>query len=206
MRKLLPHAVSWLGWSLKKTCRVRFFRDPRLRLRSAKIPYVYAVLHGEHVLALLAHDEPAVAAMVSRSRDGDVLQRLLALLHVRAVRGSTGYGRGSKGGGEALVALASVVTPSMPGMLVVDGPRGPYGHVHRGIARLVRGRQAMILPVRLRCSWGLTLMHQWDHLRIPLWGARIDAYFANPIAAAATDIDDDWVRNKVQLALHAWPF
>ncbi|MCC6508773.1 MAG: hypothetical protein IT423_06680 [Pirellulaceae bacterium] len=63
----------------------------------------------------------------------------------------------------------------------MDGPRGPRGHVHKGVAVMARTCDAAILlmvPVPTR-RW--VISRSWDRLQIPLPFSRIDGYFAQPI-------------------------
>jgi lysophospholipid acyltransferase (LPLAT)-like uncharacterized protein len=100
-----------LGWVLalilvcwRQMCRYRVVNDPRPRLRELGRPYIYAILHAHQMAGFLANDEQPLAAMVSRSRDGDLLMPILKLQRVRAARGSTRKDGQDKGGSAALAS------------------------------------------------------------------------------------------------------
>ncbi len=94
-----------LGWAMglvllcwRQTCRYRVVNDPRPRLRELGTPYIYALLHAHQMAAVFVNDEERLAAMVSRSADGDLLVPSLTLRRVRAARGSTRRKGKDKGG------------------------------------------------------------------------------------------------------------
>lgn len=171
-------------WAL--TCRVRLHHDPRPALRAAGKPYVYALLHGHQIAAVLANDEPAMAAMVSRSTDGDLLVPSLRARRVVAVRGSGRRGKASKGGETALRQLITLNRGGMPVLLAVDGPRGPRGHVHRGIFALAQASGAMIVPVTAIGRRSFVLKRTWDLTSLPLLGTVIDLKFGEPLQVDST--------------------
>jgi lysophospholipid acyltransferase (LPLAT)-like uncharacterized protein len=159
------------------TCRVRVHNDPRPALRAQGKPYVYALLHGHQVAAVLANDEPAMAAMVSRSTDGDLLVPSLRARHVVAVRGSGRKGAQMKGGATALRQLITLNRAGTPVLLAVDGPRGPRGEVQGGVVALAQATGAVILPVTAVGRRSHCLSKTWDRTALPLPGTVIDLTF-----------------------------
>ncbi len=172
-------AVLLVLWRL--TCRYRVEGDPRPSLRVRGKPYVYALLHAHQAAAVFVNDERRLAAMVSRSADGDLLVPALRVRGVQAVRGSTRKGERDKGGRAALQRLRELVVAQVPALLAVDGPRGPRNHVHRGVAELALETGAAILPTVVVPSRRLILTRTWDRLQLPLPFALIRLIFAEPI-------------------------
>ena len=114
--RLLYIALGWvLGLLLvcwRRTCRYRVVNDPRPRLRDLGRPYIYALLHAHQVAAVFVNDEERLAAMVSRSRDGDLLVPSLSLRRVQAARGSTSKRAQDRGAERPSLSSA---TCSLPG-------------------------------------------------------------------------------------------
>lgn len=196
MRKssIRSHAIAWAAAALilvlRWTCRVRVHGDPRETLRRDGVRYIYAVLHAHQVAAILG-GERGTGAMVSRSRDGEIIVPSLRIRGIIPVRGSGSRGgnRG-RGGKEALEALIRHVVGGRPAYLAVDGPRGPRGKVQRGITTLARRADAVVLcmiPVPRR-RW--VLRKAWDRLQIPKPFTRIDGYFAEPIRALEAETSE----------------
>ena len=179
-RQLLGGALAWVVVILRRTCRYEIFDDPRPALRAAGRPYIIALLHAHQAGALMGSDEPKLAAMVSRSRDGDLLVPALRTTGVEAVRGSARSRARGKGGLEALERLGEWLAEGVPVLLAVDGPRGPRGHVHLGVAELARRSHApvvalVVVPSRRWCVPG-----SWDRFQLPLPFAKIRGYFGTP--------------------------
>lgn len=165
-----------------RSCRVKVICDPRPQLRLQGRPYVYALLHEHQVAAVLANDEPRMAAMVSRSDDGDLLVPSLRARGVLAARGSGGGRAGRKGAETALRQLIALNRGGVPVLLAVDGPRGPRGVVHGGVVTLARATGAMILPVAVVAKRALILGRTWDRTQVPFVGTTLHLVFASPIA------------------------
>ena len=187
--KLLRVAVGYLAALIvlvwRRTCRYEVINDPRPALRNSHTPYLYALLHAHQVAALFVNDEERLAAMVSRSADGDFLVPTLTLRGVAAVRGSTRKAGRDKGGRTALAQLGELLASEVPGLLAVDGPRGPRGHVHRGVIDLAMERNAVILPVVVVCSRRWTLTKTWDQFQIPKPFAHVCLCLGEPMTAPA---------------------
>jgi lysophospholipid acyltransferase (LPLAT)-like uncharacterized protein len=197
-------AISWgaacVVLLLRWTCRVRLHNDPRGALKAAGKRYIYAVLHAHQVSAIV-DGEPGTGAMVSRSLDGQIIVPALRVRGIVPVRGSGGRGDGGgRGGREALQALIDHVRGGRPAYLAVDGPRGPRGHVHKGIAVLARQADAAVIlmvPVPTR-RW--ILKRAWDRLQIPRPFSRIDGYFAEPLTSEEGESAEAF-RARIELRL-----
>jgi lysophospholipid acyltransferase (LPLAT)-like uncharacterized protein len=167
MFSLAGWAIALLVLLLRATCRYRVIDDRRPDLRAAGRPYAYALLHAHQVAAVCVNDEAHMAAMVSRSADGDMLAPSLRVRRVTAVRGSTRSSRGDKGGRAALAELTEMARRCVPVLLAVDGPHGPRGHVHHGVVDLAVAAGAVVLPVAVLPSRRWILRGTWDRLQIP---------------------------------------
>ena len=200
----LPHLAGWLLAVLvllwRVSCRAVVRDDPRPALRAEGRPYVYAILHAHQVAAVLINDDPGIAAMVSQSRDGDLLAPSLRVTGVVAIRGSTHKPGRDKGGRHALEQLKAHTRHGLPSLLAVDGPNGPRNHVHRGVVDLARGTDATILPCVIVPSRRWTLRGTWDRFQIPQPFCRLFMTFAPPLDPRA-ERDDVRLRQSVRAAL-----
>lgn len=174
----MPYLVTGFIRLLRLTCRVRAINDQRDALRAEGQPYIYAGLHAQQI-AMVVHAEPGSGALVSRSRDGDLIARTLEKTGAVPIRGSGGSSR--KGGAAALRALVNHVTGGRPACLAVDGPKGPRGVIHPGIALLSQKTGAPVLVMALVPTRRLVLSRTWDRTQIPLPFCRIDGAFGDPI-------------------------
>lgn len=182
------------------TCRIRVHHDPRQELRANGKRYIFSVLHAHQVSAIV-DSERGTGAMVSRSLDGQMIVPALRVRGVIPVRGSGGRGRGGRGGREALDQLIEHVRSGHPAYLAVDGPRGPRGYVHKGVAVLAQRCDAAVLLMVAVPSQRWILKRSWDRLQIPLPFSRIDGYFADPIIPIEGESAEQ-LRQRIESALN----
>ena len=187
LKRAIGRILSVVAVVVRRTCRVRIDADPRASLRAAGKAYVFAILHSHQLAALLANDEPRLAAMISRSPDGELLRPSLTRFGVEPVLGSTRSAARDKGGPRALDTLSLRATRGVPILLAVDGPRGPRGRVHRGAADLAKRTGLPIVPVVIVPSRRWLLRSTWDRFQIPQPFSTIRVFFGEPVYARADE-------------------
>jgi len=116
------------------------------------------------------------SVMISRSRDGELIARLIERLHFRPVRGSS-----SSHGREALAAMVHDLKEHPFAVHALDGPTGPRGVVKAGLIRMAQLSGASIVPVYISCSrfWQL---RSWDRFIIPKPFSTVRVRFDDPIS------------------------
>lgn len=204
MKKFWIRGVSWcivaIVVVLKWTCRRHLLNDPRPVLRANRIPYLYAALHA-HQIATLLCSESQTGALVSRSNDGQMIVPALQCMGVTVVRGSgrnrDGVDRGGKGAIDRLVAH---VHSGKPGYIAVDGPRGPRGCVHMGIASLSERTDAVVIPIAAVPNKRWILRRAWDRMQIPLPFCRIEGRFGKPLRREPNESMEQF-RRRIELSL-----
>ncbi|MEM6531668.1 MAG: DUF374 domain-containing protein [Myxococcota bacterium] len=191
MKRALHVVVGWIialiTISLTLTCRRRKLEDSRPALRDSGRHYVLAGLHAHQAAMVFFNDEARLAAVVSRSTDGELLVPSLRARGVTPVRGSTAKNGRDKGGARALVQMIRLVRDGAVGLITVDGPRGPRNTVHPGILKLAERSEAQIVPVAIVPSARLILKGTWDRMQIPLPFSRLDYAFGPPLDPGAFD-------------------
>jgi len=103
----------------------------------------------------------AIPIMISRSRDGEFISRIVKNSGFMPVRGSS-----SRGGKEALREMVGVIEKYRIGGHVVDGPTGPPRVVKAGLIAMAQRTGAVICPVYLvyeKC-W---VFNSWDRFMVP---------------------------------------
>lgn len=108
-------------------------------------------------------------AVISNSRDGDLIGAIVARFGVEAVRGSSNDPRKTdrdKGGREAFgAALAALQAGAVVG-ITPDGPRGPRMRAQPGVAVLSAAAQVPVLPLAVSTRRG-RLLGSWDRFLMP---------------------------------------
>ena len=114
--------------------------------------------------------------MISQSRDGEVISRLVELLGWKAARGST-----SRGGRDALAAMVEELGHRQVAGHIVDGPRGPACRIKPGIAVLAQRTGAHIVPVYVGYARAWEA-RSWDRFQIPRPFSSVLLRFGLPLA------------------------
>jgi len=163
---------------------------------------------GERLIFCLWHDElfsliPVarqlkVVAIVSPSKDGDYLERILAAKNVGAVRGSS-----TRGGVRALLSLARMMkNEQVHACITIDGPVGPRHVAKEGGLFLANRTSGRIVPVRIYMKHALRLP-TWDKFQIPLPFSKVVIRFGEPWEEgqkAVPNIEEETLRrNKARL-------
>ena len=126
----------------------------------------------------------APSAMISQSRDGDIIAKVASLLNFRPVRGSS-----SRGGKEALADMIADLAENQMAVHALDGPRGPRGVVKPGLIVMAQSAGVPVVPVYISVdrAWALK---SWDRTLIPKPFSTITVRWDDPIVVPE-DIDEE---------------
>jgi len=172
---------------LRRTVRLRFHNDETIRSwERGNQRFLLAFWHRHLLLMRYAYRGSRMSVLVSRSRDGELIARVLKHLGIRTSRGSSARG-GSVGMRDLLRVAASgsdiAVTP--------DGPRGPLRQVQPGVVLAAAASGLPLIPVALAASRAREL-GSWDRMPIPLPGARVDIVYGEPLRVPRDARADEW--------------
>lgn len=171
--------ISLTGW----TTRLRVVGgEHRERLKAAGKGWIYAVWHQRQVLLTYTHRGDGAHILVSRSKDGEVIAKVLELSGINAVRGSS-----SRGAAAATRKLLDLATAGRVIGFTPDGPKGPARQVKSGVLYLAKESGLPILPLASASSRKLEFAGSWDRFQIPLPFARGALVYAPPIYVKAGD-------------------
>jgi hypothetical protein len=140
-----------------------------------------------------------MAALVSASRDGALLARILELFNVQPVRGSS-----SRRGAQALRELVTWGRRDHDLAITPDGPRGPRYVVQEGVISAAQLTGLPIVPVAYRLSWKITFK-SWDRFQFPLPFARCEVITgpALRVPREATTAERATLRQQLEEQLRA---
>lgn len=166
---------------------------------------IYVVWHNRLALCLEIYRGyvrqhragPGLAAMVSASRDGALLARILELYGVQPVRGSS-----SRRGPQALLELTSWAERGYDLAMTPDGPRGPRYVAQAGVIALAQVTGLPIVPASYTLSRAWRL-HSWDGFLVPLPFARWEIVVAAPLRVPreASDAEREALRQQLETTL-----
>lgn len=135
---------------------------------------IFSTWHNRLALSLMIYrryvvrvdPERRLAAMVSASRDGGLLARVLEHFSVEPVRGSS-----SRRGPQALREMISWSERGYDLAITPDGPRGPCYQVQDGVISTAQLTGLPIMPVSYHLNWKFR-PKSWDRFQVPLPFAR----------------------------------
>ena len=166
-------ALLWLlgrSWSVRRTNTADYDR----RLASGE-RCIYALWHARMLPLVYAYRGLGVAALVSRSRDGELIAGIIERMGYVAARGSS-----TRGGREGFVELVRCAEQGRSLTITPDGPRGPARIVKPGLVHLASRTGLPVLPVAsaARRAW---VMPSWDGFRVPWPFAVVRIAYGDPI-------------------------
>jgi lysophospholipid acyltransferase (LPLAT)-like uncharacterized protein len=176
-RQVFPRAGLLLVKLLSSTYRCRLVgMENEKRILDDHGTVVYASWHQRFFpgITLFATRKP-IAIIISQSRDGEMIARVVDILGWRSVRGSS-----SKGGFRALKELRRLTRKGYRVGHIVDGPQGPFGVVKPGLLTIAQFAGTPILPVIMSAEkrW---VFNSWDRFMVPKPFSNIFVRFAQPI-------------------------
>jgi lysophospholipid acyltransferase (LPLAT)-like uncharacterized protein len=136
---------------------------------------IYASWHQRLFYSIHRLRRRRVTVMISQSRDGEYIARLINWLGLKDVRGSS-----TRGGVDALKDLVRKMKNGTNGGMIPDGPTGPAREAKIGTIILARMTGAPIVPL----AWGADrcwVFNSWDRFMIPKPFARISYCYGEPI-------------------------
>jgi hypothetical protein len=161
---LFPNLLYYLFSMYAKTLRVTFEGEQKLQKHledggKVVISSWHQKFFGGFYLPRIFAWSPCI--MISQSRDGDFISKVVQRIGWILVRGS-----GSRGGREALQIMVRGVMQYRVRGHIVDGPTGPPCIIKPGLILLARAACAAICPgiVSYENAW---TAHSWDRFMIP---------------------------------------
>ena len=139
-------------------------------------PIVFALWHDELFAPCYLHQKEGIIALVSASKDGEFLARILERMGYNLCRGSS-----TRSGVRALKGAVDMMQHlERDAVVTVDGPKGPRHQVKDGAIYLAYKSGAWIVPVRVRSSRVKRFNRAWDRFQLPLPGALCRVLYGTP--------------------------
>jgi lysophospholipid acyltransferase (LPLAT)-like uncharacterized protein len=197
--------IAWLVYGLIRgialTLRYKIVDRGGLLKSLPLPPSIYCVWHNRLALCLIVyfkfakqgHPAPAMAAIVSASRDGGLLAAILECFKVQPVRGSS-----SRRGRQALLELTTWAERGYDLAITPDGPRGPRYVVQEGVISMSQLTGLPIIPVTYNLRWKITAK-SWDRFQIPLPFSRCEILVDGSISVPPDASPEEREARRLQL-------
>jgi len=145
------------------------------RLNKDKQNYVLAFWHGTMLLPWYLHGSQNFAALTSKSKDGDLLARILKKWKYKVIRGSS-----STGGDVALGIMVDYAKNKYSIAITPDGPRGPRQNFKAGavITAKKTGIPLILAGVGFKRK---KFLSNWDKFEIPYFLTTAKIIYSDPV-------------------------
>ncbi|MEW6138255.1 MAG: lysophospholipid acyltransferase family protein [Thermodesulfobacteriota bacterium] len=191
---LLPRLVSFYFRLLDLTCRKIWLNREYEEQVCMKRPFTCACFHGTMLFPVYYCRRYPGVVMVSRSWDGELIDRSLRRMGYDTTRGSS-----SKGGKEALQEMIEIIKErKYCSGLAVDAPRGPSRKVKIGTVLLARETEQ---PVMGLVSWSTRQIqfNSWDRMILPLPFSTIVLAWTKPVEVPRGLTSDEYERIRQEI-------
>ncbi len=191
---VVPRQLKWHGqlaaWLVHRTLigiafslRLRYQPNAAADALMLERPVIFSIWHDRLALALPGYRRMVqgrrpnrrMAALVSASKDGALVARILEHFSAVPIRGST-----SRRGSQALRELVAQAKVGHDLAITPDGPRGPRHQVQPGVIALAQLTGYPIVPANYELH-GKVCLRSWDRFQIPLPLARWFVRVGNPV-------------------------
>ncbi len=158
--------------------------------------WIYAFWHDEIFPLCYLHKNKGFYAMVSPSRDGEILAGVLSRWGYKLFRGSSH----KNPVGLIKLALRKAVQKKIDIGIAVDGPTGPRHKVKEGVIFLGYKANAYITPIRVIIKPSIKL-NSWDKFQIPIIGSKCHVIYGEPytVSYKYNKISSQKIRKEVFL-------
>lgn len=173
-------------------------------------PVIFCLWHNRLALCMKVYEQfgktkwpaPGMAALISASKDGALLARVLRYFGVTAVRGSS-----SRRGRQALLEITGRIQEGFHAAITPDGPKGPKYQVQEGVIALAQVTGARIIPVSMKTARKF-VTRSWDAFQIPKPFARCELYLgpALTVPREADEAQREEFRKELETRLRAITF
>jgi len=176
LRFLGLHLLYYVISILVKTFRIeRVNADKIEKLSRENQNFVLAFWHSSMLIPWYLHRKKNFAAIVSQSKDGEILTRILLNWKYEMIRGSSHIG-----GKEAMQLLIDKLDENFSIAITPDGPTGPPKKMKAGavVAAKKTGKPLFLVGISIKNK---IVFNSWDKFEFPKPFTKIVALYSEPI-------------------------
>jgi lysophospholipid acyltransferase (LPLAT)-like uncharacterized protein len=156
--------------------------------------FILAFWHSRILLVGYLYKGWGGAILVSSSKDGEFIARVLQRQGHETIRGSS-----SRGGLRALAKQIKCLKEKVrPGVIIPDGPRGPRFKVQPGIITLAKKTGYPVVPVSYSAK-KIKIFKSWDRFILPYPFTTCRLMYGDPVCVASNADKDEENRCKNRL-------
>lgn len=193
---ILPHLLYYLVRIIYATNK-KVYHHPK----DDGKPIIICIWHGDLISQpynyFTFRKNGIVKGMISHSKDGEIITKLISNFNVGAVRGSS-----SKGAAKVLISALKELKSGNDLAITPDGPRGPRYSVADGVIALAQKSDSKIVcfntvPTKY---WQFK---SWDKFVLPKPFGRIDFYISEPFDIKNMEFEQAREFIKEKMLIHS---
>lgn len=176
LRFLGHHFLANIASTLCKSIKIIKVNDEHIKkLEQQNKNYVLAFWHGTMLVPWYLHSNRNFVALISRSKDGDLLAKILENWDYKVVRGSS-----SKGGEDALKIMVDYAVDNYSIAITPDGPRGPALKIKPGV--VVTSKKSKVPLVLAGVGFSKKKKFKsWDRFEVPYFFSKAKIIYSDPV-------------------------
>jgi len=181
--------LIWLlGVSARKTV---LGEKPYIKLRKSKKPVIFILWHGRILFASYLFRKRGITALVSPSRDGEIIARIASGWGYKLLRGS-----GSHPVVDEWKKMKKLMNAGGELIIVADGPKGPARKMKPGAVRLAQETGAYLVPFTYSSKKG-KFFKSWDRFLFFYPFTKVAAVYGMPIKINSDLKPDEFERERL---------
>ncbi|HOM65259.1 MAG TPA: lysophospholipid acyltransferase family protein [Ignavibacteriales bacterium] len=149
--------------------------------------FVIAFWHDEMLAGWYYNKKFNPVALISPSKDGDIMTKILIDWGYEVVRGSS-----NESGKEALNLIVDKIQTGKNFCLTPDGPKGPYHRFKAGAFVAAKRGEVPLILMKVRYEKYYTFNKSWDKFKLPKVFSKVYVHYSSPIC-----IDKEATREEV---------
>ncbi len=189
---LIPYLALPPYWLWCSTLRISYVNQEKAE--SIKEGVVSAFWHNRLFPTVYLYKKYRPVIMVSRSKDGEIISKVIEKVGMGTVRGSS-----SKGGKEALREMVRLAGCKRPLVVIPDGPRGPKYQAKAGAVIVAQKTGLPLLPLSMGFSRAKEL-GSWDGFLVPYPFSRLVVVYGEPkVIGPEADVEEErlWLQEEL---------
>jgi hypothetical protein len=161
---------------LLSTVRIRIENFSSVKkLINEKKNFVVGFWHGSMVIGWYLHRKMNCSALVSKSKDGNVLAHVLNKWNYKVIRGSSHIG-----GSDAMSILSELITQNYSLAITPDGPTGPIYKMKAGAVVAAKKNNVPLILAGIGCKRKI-VFKSWDKFELPLPFSKVKVIYSDAI-------------------------
>lgn len=201
---LISSLIYYLVRALNSTYRYRFLAVENLQeacINSKDKNYIFATWHQNCFHGVLAQNTRTHVVIISKSKDGNIVDFICQKMGHFVVRGSSKNSSGvDKGGKAAKEQMIETIKSGIAGAVTVDGPQGPAKIAKPGIVDMAKKTGAPIVPY-IPIAKSFWTFKSWDKFRLPKPFSKIIICYGKAIFVPENTVDLDFEKFQEELRL-----